>query len=468
LIRIAPFRTLDDVLAFLSQRTDFERQSPGSAARAFDLERVGRLADAVGAPHRAYRCVHVAGTKGKGSTSRLLAALLKASGLRIGLYTSPHIEHFLERVCVDGSPILEAAFVRAVNILRTHLEPSHTFFEIVTVASFLALREAAVDWAVVEVGIGGRLDATNIVCPEVSVITGVDYDHMDLLGDTLEKIAREKAGIIKPGVPVVCGKMGAVPSRVVAKRAQEVSSPFFLYGRDYKVEAWCREGWSSRCVIRVGRQTWEDVVLSCPAAFMAENASNALAAYTVLRDKGLVRDPGPTALLEALARTALPACCEVFPGTPLIVIDGAHNVKSADGVVTTLREMLGRVRVVLVIGVPRDKEVAKMLRRFASLEPARVLFTPYQSPRSASPEDLAAVWQTLSQVPVDIAANPQEAFAQAMQIAGSDGAVVVSGSLYLAGTLRPLARRRSELWKSQGTDETGRENGLCGTNSRSF
>lgn len=205
-----PFRSLAEVQALLDSRLNYEADRQIPAERVFTLNRMIRCVEALGRPDRAFRTIHVTGTKGKGSVSRMLAALLRATGLRVGLYTSPHIEQLRERIDVNGTPVSEQTFVEAFNELRPFLADTGkelTHFELLTAAAFCAFRAEHVDWAVIEVGIGGRLDATNVILPEACVITTVDFDHMDLLGETLEQIAFEKAGIIKPKVPVVVGAM---------------------------------------------------------------------------------------------------------------------------------------------------------------------------------------------------------------------------------------------------------------------
>lgn len=444
----APFRSLADVQALLDSRINYELDRQVPIERIFTLERMIRCVEALGRPDRACRTIHVTGTKGKGSVSRMLAALLRATGARVGLYTSPHIEHLRERIEVDGAPVGERAFVAAFNELRPLLEGEGralTHFELLTAAAFCAFRVEQVDWAVIEVGIGGRLDATNVILPEVCVITNVDYDHMDLLGDSLEQIAYEKAGIIKSGVPVVVGAMGDGPRAVVLGRAAELHAPVFLLGQDYDAQAFARMGYRGICSLRVDRMVWRNLTLNCPAAFMATNAAHALAAFQALCRRRLIPELTEDLVRRTLEAVTLPACCEVFPGQPTVVIDGSHNAMAAATLSAIVRTMFeGRDRV-LVVGVPRDKEVGKMIAHFADSGARRAIFTRYPGTRAAPPAELASLWRRRSAAPAELIEEPEQAFARALQAAGGQGVVVVTGSIHLAGCLRPIARLRQKM-----------------------
>ena len=442
-----PFRSLADVQALLDSRINYEADRQVSAKHIFTLDRMVRCVEALGRPDRAFRTIHVAGTKGKGSVSRLLAALLRRAGLRIGLYTSPHVEYLRERIAVDGTPIGDAELVSAFNVLA-HLDErlfrDLTVFELLTAAAFWAFREARVDAAVIEVGIGGRLDATNVISPDLCVITTIGYDHMDLLGDTLEQIAEEKAGIIKPGVPLVCGVTEEGPGRVIAARATEMRAPVQLYQRDYDVTSFLRTGYRGVCSVRIGRLVLQHLVLSTPARFMATNAAHALAAFEVLAHHGVVIRLDEAQVREALGATACPACCEVFSGRPTIVVDGAHNAMAAAALSDVIRTVFeGRDRV-LVIGVPRDKDVETIIDRLAECGAARAIFTRYPGARATPPDELARVWLARTGTAGLIVEQPYDAFRRAVELAREQGVVVVTGSIHLAGVVRPLARQREQ------------------------
>ena len=449
-----PFRSLADVQALLDNRINYEADRQVPTERIFTLDRMVRCVEALGRPDRAFRTIHVTGTKGKGSVSRMLAALLRATGARVGLYTSPHIEQLCERIDVDGAPVSERTFVAAFNELRPLLEgpgKELTHFELLTAAAFCAFRSEQVDWAVIEVGIGGRLDATNVILPEACVITNVDYDHMDLLGNTLEQIAFEKAGIIKPNVPMVVGAMGDGPRAVILSRAAELDAPVFLLGHNYEVREFTRTGYRGICSLRVDRTLWRNVTLNCPAAFMATNAAHAMAAFQTLCQRTLIPGLTEDQVRLTLEATRLPACCEVFPGRPTVVIDGSHNAMAAASLATIVHTLFeGRDRV-LVVGVPRDKEVEKLIAHFADCGAQRVIFTRYPGMRATPPADLVTLWSRRSAATAEVIEQPEQAFARAVEAAGGEGVVVVTGSIHLAGVLRPLARARHEMMDHSGT-----------------
>ena len=443
-----PFRSLADVQALLDSRINYEADRQVSVERIFTLDRIVHCVAALGRPDRAFRTIHVTGTKGKGSVSRMLAALLRATGARVGLYTSPHIEQLCERIDVDGAPVGERTFLAAFNELRPLLEGAGkelTHFELLTAAAFCAFRAEQVDWAVIEVGIGGRLDATNVILPEVCVITTVDYDHMDLLGDTLEQIAFEKAGIVKPNVPVVVGAMGDGPRTVILARAADLHAPVVLLGRDYEACEFVRTGYRGICSLRVNQTVWRNVMLNCPAAFMATNAAHAMAAFQMLCGQQSIPGLTEDQVLRTLEAVRLPACFEVFTGQPTIVIDGSHNAMAAASLATLVRTLFeGRDRV-LVVGIPRDKEVGKLIAHFAECDARRVIFTRYPGVRATPPAELVTLWSRRSAATAEVIEEPDKAFARAVDVAGGEGVVIVTGSIHLAGVLRPLARTRKAV-----------------------
>ena len=442
-----PFRSLEDVQALLDGRVNYEADRRISPDRVFTLNRIERCLGALGRPDRAYRTIHVAGTKGKGSVSRMLAALLRRAGLRVGLYTSPHVEHLRERIAVDGQPIDDAGLVSAFNVLANldvRLFRDLTVFELLTAAAFIAFREARTDISVVEVGIGGRLDATNVISPDVCVITTIGYDHMDLLGQTLEEIAFEKAGIIKPSVPLVCGVTEEGPRQVIAERAAALNAPVRLYHREYGVTSFLRTGYRGVCSVRVDRSAWQHLALSTPARFMATNAAHALAAFETLAQRQAVPRLDEPQVREALAATVCPACCEVFPGRPTVVVDGAHNAMAAAALSDVVRTTFeGRERV-LVIGVPRDKDVEAIIDRLAECGASWAVFTCYPGARATPPEELARVWLERTGKAGLVVKQPHDAYGQAVALAHEQGVVIVTGSIHLAGAIRPLVRSREQ------------------------
>ena len=439
------FQSFDDVLSFLNSRQNYEEDRQCHPKEIFKLERMTQIVEALGMPQRTFRTIHVAGTKGKGSVCRMLAALLQATGLRVGLYTSPHVEHLRERIAIDSVPVDEKGLVAAFNELAPWLGTvgkNLTYFELLTAAAFCVFRTARVNYAVIEVGIGGRLDATNVIEPDVCVITNVDYDHMDLLGESLEQIALEKAGIIKPGIPVICGISMNGPLAIVQSRATELNAPIYLLGHAYHSQGYIRMGYRSVCILRAWHREWRNVVLNCPAAFMVTNTAHAVAVFSLLHEQGLVKDLEGQALQNVLASVELPARCEVFPGSPTVMIDSAHNAVAASGLASVIRTSFEGRNLILLVGVPRDKEVEKIIIHLAESGAHRAIFTRYPSRRSTPPQNLVPIWRRNSSAPAEGIEQPELAFQRALNHAGPQGIVVVTGSIYLAGILRPLVRNR--------------------------
>lgn len=438
-----PFSSYEEVTDFLRQLETacILRGRPSDGTVSFGAN--ARCLQELGRPDRAYRSVHVTGTNGKTSVSRMTAALIQASGLKVGRFTSPHLGHFRERISIDGQPISEQELVDACNHLKSLMDwgvVEMSPFEFLTAAAFLAFRAAKVDYAVIEVGIGGRQDATNILAPEVSVITNVDYDHMDVLGDTLEQIAAEKSGIVKPLTPVVCGPMEDGPRSVVLSRAEQLKAPVLLFGRDYEAKDIMRTGSGGFCSLRVGDSTWEGIRLASPAEFTATNAAHALAAYDVLRRRGLVSPLDGPALRRTFEQIRLPACCEVLTGQPAIVIDGAHNAPAAASLSSTIRNIREGRRTILVVSLLREKEIEKIIRHLAGAGADQAIFTQYPHDRAVAPQDLAGVWRSYTRAAAEVVTDPGDAFERAVLKAGAHGLVVVTGSLELGGYCHSLAQ----------------------------
>ncbi len=404
---------------------------------------ISRCLHDLGRPDRNYRSVHVTGTNGKTTVCRMIASLLQRCGMKVGLYSSSYFGTYRERISVNGRPIGEQEFVDACNHVKPFVDwegVELTPFEFLTAAAFFAFRVAKVDYAIIEVGIGGRQDATNVIAPEVSVITNVDYDHMDVLGDTLEQIAAEKAGIIKPFTPVVCGTMSDGPRAVVMTRAADIKAPVLLIGQEYEVEDFTRLGLKARASFRVGQRVWRDVEMNSPAAFMATNAAHALAAYDTLRRRGLVPDLDEAALRTVFEQIELSTCCEVVHGAPVVLLDGAHNASAAASLAAMLRSTFEGRRHVLVISIDPKKEYEKMVRHLADAGADRAIFTICPRGDSVPPQVLAELWRSRTAAAAEVLEDPDVAFSRAVLAAGSEGQVVVTGSTQLAGYCWRLAK----------------------------
>jgi dihydrofolate synthase / folylpolyglutamate synthase len=379
------------------------------------LERMERTLDRLGSPQRAFPSLHVAGTNGKGSTSAMLDACLRRAGLRTGLYTSPHLCRFTERIQVDGREIARGALSRYVDRALA-VEPALTFFEAATVAAFCCFAEERVEIAVVETGLGGRLDATNVITPLVSVITRLGLDHTELLGLDLASVAREKAGILKPGVPALSAPAAPEAERVVSERASALGCRLRVAGRDFSlVEE------EQRLVYR-GAAVLDGLRLALAGDHQRENAALCLAALEELRAQG--RHIPDAALREGLAAVRWPGRLEQVDDRHLL--DGAHNPDGARALARALGERRDLCLVVGILGPKDPRPVLEPLLPHAG----RVVFTRPRSERAIPPEELAPLVPGAATA-VDLAA--------ALDLLRDDGRPrLVTGSLYLVGEARSL------------------------------
>ncbi|MGE0193041.1 MAG: folylpolyglutamate synthase/dihydrofolate synthase family protein [Planctomycetota bacterium] len=434
-------RTRADLARMLAAATNYEERLPLRGVRAsFDLDRVRRLLADLGDPQDACGDVlHVAGSKGKGTTVRLAAHALKRAGRGpVGLFTSPHLEDLAERIALDGVRIDDETLVGAAETLRPHLarrlgtRQAATFFEVTMAMAWIAFRAAGTRSVALEVGLGGRLDATNVVAPRSTVITHIELEHTRLLGDTVEAIAREKAGIVKPGVPVVVGAQGKAAD-VIEAIAHERGAPCRLRGRDFTVlRHEVLPGARGRAWLRTRDG---EVVLDLPAAGRPV-AENAVLAYEALRDMGL----SPGELDDAFADAKLPAVLETVARDPRVVVDGAHTTSSAAAVAATMAEAFPDERPrVLVVALLKEKDASGILAPLAAWA-THVIATQVQSPRARPARETAGVIERLSNRAVERVADPATAYARARRLASPHGVALVTGSLYLAGAVRALAR----------------------------
>ncbi|HEX9029558.1 MAG TPA: folylpolyglutamate synthase/dihydrofolate synthase family protein, partial [Anaerolineales bacterium] len=373
-----------DTLNYLYSFVDYSlTRSFRNSPEKFDLGRMRQFLEILGQPHQHYPIIHVAGTKGKGSISAMCASALHAAGYRVGLYTSPHLQDYAERIQLDGQPIPHADLMALVDEIRPHLAgmPNLTTFEITTALALLYFARQGASAVVLEVGLGGRLDATNVVVPNVSVIASISYDHTNILGNTLAEIAGEKAGIIKPGVPVVVSPQKEEARQVIERIAAERGSDLTQVGRDYLFSqvSHSLEGgqelliWpaSQQALVDTymdsgGSQGQEPTRLNIPLLgyHQVENAATAYAALQVAREHGIPLDEA--AIIKGFSEVSWPGRFEVLQRNPPIVIDSAHNRDSALKLRLALDDYFPGWPVVLVFGASEDKDIAGM---FAELMP---------------------------------------------------------------------------------------------------
>ena len=483
-------------LDFLLHRINYERTTniPYRSAE-FKLDRMRRLLSAIGDPHLGLAAVHIAGTKGKGSTAAMMAGVLQAAEYRTGLYTSPHLERIEERMAIDGQICPAAEFASLAAEIQPAVERVEremsvgeglcgpTFFEVTTAMAFLYFARAKVDLAVLEVGLGGRLDSTNVCLPEVCNITSISFDHMKQLGGTLALIAGEKAGIIKPGVPVVSGVLEDEPRGVIATRAAATGAPLIQRGVDYDVrgqETGDRKQGTGREPLQIDNlQLAIDNLQSEPAgrspptthhspsrtqlldycerdyelcqvrlgmlgAHQAANAGAAIAAVNQLRQRGW--SISDAAVRRGLAEACCPARIEAVGTQPTVILDVAHNPASVQSLLAVLGERFQAPSRILIFASSMDKDYAAMLRLLVP-QFDRVIVTRYiNNPRAMDVDELGSVAAAASvgrcqPSCIHTAADPAAALTLARELAGADDLICITGSFFLAAELRPLLAR---------------------------
>jgi dihydrofolate synthase/folylpolyglutamate synthase len=425
----------------LSLGRELAAPTQASAAK-FNLENIRALAERLGHPERTYPCAHIAGTNGKGSTAAMLESILRGAGFRTGLYTSPHLERINERIRVAGDPISDENFAQSFSRLHELIEEllaagrlrAHpTYFECLTAMAFEHFARARVEFGVFEVGLGGRLDATNVVEPVVTLVTPIDFDHENFLGHSLAEIAAEKAGILKPGVPVITATQRPEAFAVIARRAAQLGCRMIEAERAYRVATESWEEGCARATVSEKETDWRiDVRLNLRGRFQLRNALTAIAAARVLRRLGCAIPD--EAIERGIAAAQWPGRLELLQERPAVYLDGAHNPAAARELAAFWEERFGGRRIVLVFGAMRDKavdEIAGLLFPRA----AAVILTEPHSPRAISAAQLAQVAGHHARRH-EVAADAEEAVERALELAGADDAVFVTGSLYLVGALR--------------------------------
>ncbi len=433
-----------EAIARLLSLVDHERSAPAlpRQKRIYDLRNVSRLLDRMGNPHQLPGIVHVAGTKGKGSTAAIVESILRAAGHSTGFYSSPHLHTFRERIRIDGQPISACRFAGLTESVWPHhlantCDPEAgpaTLFEFLTVMAFLAFAEYRTDANVIEVGLGGRLDATNVVTPAVSVITPVSLDHTAILGDTIGEIAADKAGIIKPGVPVVVAPQFAEAMAAIRSAAVVQSSPLFAVADEstWRVDSVSASG--QQLTIHTQRDTYRPTV-PLLGDFQAANAAVAVAAAETLAAQGqrITKD----AILTGLSSVEWPARLEVLARNPTVVADGAHNDHSVATVLKTLQASVPHRRLTIVAGFSRDKRVSAMVDLIAE-RADRVIATRSRHPRSLRASEIVDefVRAGFKKAVLTESDDVADAISSAIVGAGADELVLVTGSLFVAAEAR--------------------------------
>lgn len=429
-----------------------ELAAPTQAAAAkFDLENITILAERLGRPDRAYPTAHIAGTNGKGSTAAFLESILRHAGFRTGLNTSPHLEKINERIRVNGVEINDEAFaetftrIQALNeelLAAGKLRAHPTYFECVTAMAFEYFARERVDFAVFEVGLGGRLDATNILTPVVTVITRVDFDHENFLGHSLAEIAAEKAGILKQRVPLILAEQRQEAREVIQARANALSCPVVEPGSAFRIEReWSESGCSRARVTEIASGWSMEIAPRLPGKFQIQNSLNAVAAARYLQSRGYrISDD---AITQGIADAVWPGRLEKLQSNPDVYFDGAHNPSAARELAAFLGQNLAGRKIWLVFGALRDKAVDEIAGVLFPLA-AEVIFTQPGTSRAISVAQLAEITSHHAGHSL-IIPEPEHAFEYALDRAAPDDAVLVAGSLYLVGQLRHYWKNRAQV-----------------------
>jgi len=459
------------------------------------LDNIRKLLSSLGNPQNSFRSIQVAGTNGKGSTSAMTASILHAAGIKTGLFTSPHLVSFTERIRIDNEHITEAEVVELTEEIRNliqdtgcrlqdntplspplprgeskrgrhepriaHHEFNPTFFEVVTAMAFLYFQRKGVEWAVVETGLGGRLDATNVLLPEVSVITDINYDHKDFLGNTLAEIAREKAGIIKDGVPVVTSLQEPSVMNVIKNKADEKGAEIFVYGKDFSA-AIKTEDPSGSVFSYKGGNNFEDLFIPLSGSHQALNAALALKALEVISGKNLPDLPGidSGAIRRGLKCVKWPGRLEFVSKEPAVLLDGAHNPQAAEVLADSLKEIfLKRYRrLILIVGAMSDKDIKGIMKPLLPLADEIILTTPAYE-RASSPQKLAKIACEIGFLNTHVALTVQDAIDMAIKFGelpsgesayrknplahspihpSTDSLILITGSFYTIGEAKEI------------------------------
>lgn len=391
----------------------------------FGLDNIKWILNKIGNPHEFLKTVHIGGTNGKGSVAAMLSYILKDAGYKVGKYTSPHLVSFTERITINEERITEAEVADFVVHIRENIDGvdskrTFTFFDFTTALAFEYFYKNDVDIALIEVGLGGRLDSTNVVNPLVSVITNVAFDHMDYLGEDIPRIAREKAGIVKKGVPVVTGAQD-LAARIIEETGKMNNSPVYIMGRDFSYEKKGDQTMSySGLSIRL-----DDLFINLNGDYQFGNAATAICTAELLSMIGFGMDQ--RAVYSGLSQVIWPGRLEIVKENPTIILDGAHNVDGVKSLVNFIKDKFPGRRRVLIFGVMKDKEYAKMLGEIIPFVD-EVIFTSSTNERALLPESMKEFAPRAI-----VAENPAWALKKAKSIMNENDVIVITGSLYLVG-----------------------------------
>lgn len=426
------FRTFKEVLNYLYSTLPMY-QRVGAVAFKKDLTNTLALCRELGDPHRAFRSIHIGGTNGKGSSSHMLAAMLQAAGYRIGLYTSPHLKSFTERIRINGKEVSEKFVTDWVNRMKPVLDiikPS--FFETTVAMAFDYFAREKVDLAVIEVGLGGRLDSTNVITPLISLITNIGYDHMDMLGDTLDKIAFEKAGIIKADVPAVIGQRHPETDPIFIRKALEVKAPLY-----FATDRYAAEGSTSNLkILKEGEIIFSNLSLSLKGNYQKKNIPGVMMVTELLADKeiNISSQAVITGLQQAAELTGLKGRWQILSERPRVVCDIAHNEDGIREVVQMLKKETYN-QLFIILGMVADKDHDRILNLLP--RDARYFFCQASIPRALPASELA-LRASERGLNGEVIPDVNHALVRALQLASPDDLIFVGGSTFVVAELNQL------------------------------
>jgi dihydrofolate synthase/folylpolyglutamate synthase len=447
------FRTYDQAMQYLFDATDYERQQKlRYNVTAFDLDRMNKLLRGLGNPHKKTKSIHIAGTKGKGSTATMLARMIQANGYKVGLYTSPHVSSLHERIMINSDMISRKQMLGLINRIHPVVEKlskkndGPTFFEIMTAIAFLHFADSEVDISIIETGLGGRLDSTNVVNPELVGITHISIDHQNLLGNTIDSIAREKAGVIKKGIPVFTVPQEPVAMRVLKKYANAQKAPLLVTGKDidfsYRFESSREHGPHTRICLTTPHSRFEHLRVPLPGEHQAINCGLALAILDKLKHRGYIIDDQKA--IGGLNQVKLIGRMEIVNKDPHVLVDTAHNAASIRALIQAIGQHIPYDSLIIIFGCNNDKDVRGMLTEL-QYGADKVIFTRSNSPKAVFPADLAEVYTEVCGKMCQTALSLKEAMRIARGAVTREDLICITGSFYLVGQAKQLFENKEKV-----------------------
>lgn len=448
--RKAAFRTYNSAMRYLFDKTDYEKQRKlRYNVTTFDLRRIKALLKSLGNPHKRISTVHIAGTKGKGSTATMLAKMIEVNDYTVGLYTSPHVSTLHERIVINSKMITEKQMLGLLNRMHASIESfsakgdTLTFFEIMTALAFMHFDDCDVDVAVIETGLGGRLDSTNVIKPAVVGITSISLDHQDLLGDTIDRIAKEKAGVMKEGVHVVTVPQDPEAMKVLKHHALSVNAPLSVTGKDIdfssRFESSREEGPHTRICLTTEKSRFEHLRVPLPGAHQALNCGLALAMLDKLKDHGYEIDDEKAA--DGLSQVSLIGRMEIITSNPRIIVDAAHNAASIRALIHAIGQHVPYDSMVIIFGCNCDKDVRGMLEQL-QYGADKMVFTRSNSPKAMFPQDLAEIYAEVCGKMCQTAMTLREAVRIAKSAISREDLICIAGSFYLVGQAKEQLQQK--------------------------